>query len=131
MLLWRIASNLLPTRDLTSRFDPQAELACPFCGMEKETALHIFTKCHIARAVWYGSQWNIRIDCLHFDSTAQLIQSLLSPPISLNFVDDQKESFLLFGALALDCMWKWRNKIVHEKIVPSEEAICRNLFLLL
>lgn len=55
ILLWKIASNLLPTIDLTSSFGSQAELACPFCSMENETVLHIFTKCHIVKAVWYGN----------------------------------------------------------------------------
>ena len=52
-------------------------------------------------------------------SPIQLIKYLLDPPLSLQFDKAQKEDLLIFGALAIDRIWKWRNKVVHENLQPS------------
>ena len=39
----------------------------------------------------------------------------------------QKEQFLLFGALALDLIWKARNQVIHKNLKPSQEDLSRKL----
>ena len=60
------------------------------------------------------------MDNLQLSSTSQLIEMLLDPPNVTQFDKENKEKFLLFGALCLDCIWMWRNKVVHEGLLPSE-----------
>ena len=50
-----------------------------------------------------------------------LRETLLDQLDVLNFDEDQKEKFHLFGALVLDYIWKWRNKIVLDGLVLSED----------
>ena len=102
MHLWRIAFNLLPTRDKLSEFSPSSDTSYPLCNAKTESALHLFTHCHIARAIWFGSRWKIRIDSWHVQSPSHLIELLIDPPPSLQLDKEQRNEFLLFGALALD-----------------------------
>jgi hypothetical protein len=44
MLLWRIASDILPTRENLSKFNNEMDIVCPLCGYEKETTLHTSRK---------------------------------------------------------------------------------------
>ena len=102
MHLWRIAFNPLPTRDKLSEFSPSSDTSWALCNAGTESALHRFTHCHIARAIWFGSHWNIRIDSWHVQSPSHLIELLIDPPPSLQLDKEQRNEFLLFGALALD-----------------------------
>nr|POF00550.1 putative ribonuclease h protein [Quercus suber] len=127
MHLWRIAFNLLPTRDKLREFSPSSESSCPLCNDETESAMHLFTHCHIARACWFGSRWNIRIDSWNVQSLAHLIEFLVEPPPSLQLDKEQRNEFLLFGALVLDLIWMWRNKAINENSLPMEDQIIRSI----
>ncbi|KAL0010997.1 hypothetical protein SO802_006105 [Lithocarpus litseifolius] len=127
MHLWRIAFNLLPTKDQLREFSPSSDTCCPLCNVEAESALHFFTQCHIARAIWFGSQWNLRIDKWQIHSPAHLIDLFIDPPSSLLLDEEQKAEFLLYGALTLDMIWKWRNKVLYEKSTPVEGQVIRSL----
>ncbi|KAF3951838.1 hypothetical protein CMV_022555 [Castanea mollissima] len=127
MHLWRIAFNLLPTKVQLSEFSPSSDTSCPLCNVEVESALHLFTQCHIARAIWFGSQWNLRIDRWHVQSPAYLIELFCDPPPFLQLDKEQRDEFLLFGALTLDMIWKWRNKAIHESSFPVKGLVLRSL----
>ncbi|KAF3959544.1 hypothetical protein CMV_015649 [Castanea mollissima] len=127
MHLWRIAFNLLPTKDQLSEFSPSSDTSCPLYNVEAESALHLFTQCHIARATWFGNQWNLRIDRWHVQSLTQLIEFFIDPPSSLELDKEQRDEFLLFGALTLDMIWRWRNKVVNERSLPVEGQVIRSL----
>lgn len=101
MHMWQIASNLLPTKDQINRFAINSDLKCPLCNFEIETALHLFTQCHFARAIWYGNgrQWNFILDCLQLHSVSEFIEVILDPRLDLNLDELQKSQFLIFGAL--------------------------------
>ena len=109
MLLWRIASEILPTREQLGRFYMDLEESCPLCGIEKETMLHLFTKCSLSRALWFGSTWGARLDSWHFDSPLLLIDHIINPPLG-EFIDVfQKDIFTKVGARVIDLIWKIRN----------------------
>jgi hypothetical protein len=59
-LLWKIAWNILPSRDNISRFVVQvAEGAwvCLFCKGPLESLCHIFLECSLATFLWRNSPW--------------------------------------------------------------------------
>ena len=62
MMLWRVALDILPTKEKLSRFSIEPDLSCSLCGPSPESSLHIFVECHISRALWFGSPWAFRID---------------------------------------------------------------------
>ena len=55
MLLWRIATNVLPSKEVISRFNENIDSCCSLCGLATESSLHLFTVCAIAKAVWFQS----------------------------------------------------------------------------
>ena len=126
MHLWRIAFNLLPTKDKLSEFSSSSDTSCPLCNVETESALHLFTHCHIARAIWFDNHWNIRIDRWQVQSSSHLIELLIDPP-SLQLDKEQRNEFLLFGALTLDMIRVWRNKAINERSLPMEGQVNRSI----
>uniref|UniRef100_A0A2N9HCG5 protein-disulfide reductase n=1 Tax=Fagus sylvatica TaxID=28930 RepID=A0A2N9HCG5_FAGSY len=71
MFLWRISSNLLPTKDNLDRFIDAEDQLCPLCEIEQESIVHIFLHCPVAKALWFGSCWGIRSTSLPINSGAQ------------------------------------------------------------
>ncbi len=98
MHLWRIASNLLPTKASLARFDSNMDSSCSLCDHHLETSIHLFWECLLARVVWFGSEWCIRTDCILLQNLASLIEMLVDPPATLGFDVSIKEKFLLMGA---------------------------------
>ena len=125
MHLWRIAYNFLPTKDKLSEFSLSSDPSCPLCNVGTESALHLFTHCHTARAIWFGSCWNIRIDRWQVQSQSHLIELLIDPPPSLQLDKEQRNEFLLFGALTLVTIWMWRNKAINERFLLVEGQVNR------
>jgi hypothetical protein len=59
-LLWKIAWNLLPSRDNIGRFVIKTEIDAwvfPFCKGLQETLCHIFLDCDLAIILWRNSHW--------------------------------------------------------------------------
>ena len=62
MLLWRIGSNSLPTKEnLMSRLGFNDSI-CVLCGHAVVSRIHLFLKCPAARAIRCASIWGIRFD---------------------------------------------------------------------
>jgi len=109
MHLWRIAANVLPTKEVISMFNEDVDGSCPLCNSALKTSFHLFIVCPIAKSLWSRSHWGVRIDSLAFGSTSNFASFLLSPPFMVNQCLSQKEDFL-FGAIYCDMVWKQRNQ---------------------
>ncbi|KAK9988528.1 hypothetical protein SO802_028767 [Lithocarpus litseifolius] len=81
MHLWRIAANVLPTKDAISQF-ANVEVECPLCNLSDESSLHIFALCPIAKSLWFRSQWGVKTDLLGLSSIQDFINFLFSPPFA-------------------------------------------------
>uniref|UniRef100_A0A2N9IKL2 Reverse transcriptase zinc-binding domain-containing protein n=1 Tax=Fagus sylvatica TaxID=28930 RepID=A0A2N9IKL2_FAGSY len=104
MHLWRIASNLLPTKAALSRFANNMDVSCSLCDYICESDIHLFWTCPLARALWFESEWCIRTDVILVPDTFKLIEMLIKPPVELCILN--KDKFILMGELILDQVWK-------------------------
>lgn len=77
--LWRIATNCLLTRGKISRCLDLPNRFCPICFRELEIVVHLFTSCHLSRALWHGCKWRISIYEFNFQCNDQFIGFLLNP----------------------------------------------------
>ena len=59
MVLRRVASDILPTKEKLIRFFPSMDPNCPLCDASPESSLHLFVFCQAARSLWAGNE--------HFD----------------------------------------------------------------
>ena len=51
MLLWRIRSNMLPTKNNLAKRIGTSDPNCVFCGREPEIATQLFFHCQVARLI--------------------------------------------------------------------------------
>ncbi|XP_075640489.1 uncharacterized protein LOC142612257 [Castanea sativa] len=128
--LKRIAANLLPSKEIISRFNESMDLRCPLCNSAMETTLHIFTVCPFAKSLWFQSQWGLKMDVLNFDSPSEFVKFLLSPTFASNFSPSHREEFLLFGAILCDVIWKQRNRSIFENVDINLEGVAAKIFSL-
>ena len=130
MLLWRIAANLLPSKEIISRFNESMDLCCPLCSSVVETTLHLFTVCPFSKSLWYQSQWGLRMEVLNFESPSEFVNFLLTLNFTSNMLLSQREDFLLFGAILCDVVWKQRNCSIFENMDINWEGVAARIFSL-
>ena len=80
MLLWRIGSNSLPTKDNLRRRSVSSDPICVLCRQENETSQHIFFKCPVARAIWYSSCWGFKSEEHQIMNCEDIIDQQHPPP---------------------------------------------------
>ncbi|XP_050255022.1 uncharacterized protein LOC126700899 [Quercus robur] len=127
MLLWRIAANVLPSKEVIGKFNENIDRGCPLCSLTDESSLHLFTVCTIAKAIWFQSQWGLRMEAIVFKSTSNFICLLISPPFVDNLNPSLREDFLLFGAILCDVIWKLRNRSLFENVVLNFDGVASRI----
>ena len=75
MFIWRIGANLLLTKDRIAQRLGGLDSSCSLCGEKVETSTHLFFKCTIARAIWFGCNWGLCVDSLNLTSKRTLPSS--------------------------------------------------------
>ena len=81
----------------------------------------------MARALWFGSYWGVKIEELWFENQNQLVEFIINPPKSLLVDQEQRSCFTLYGVLLMDLIWKMRNKVVHEGQTVSVDDLRRGI----
>ena len=84
----------------------------------------------MARALWFGSYWGVKIEELWFENQNQLVEFIINPPKSLLVDQEQRSCFTLYGALLMDLIWKMTNKVVHEGQTVSIADLRRGIIRL-
>ena len=127
MNLWRIAANMLPSKEVINKFNEKIDRCCPLCSSTDESTLHLFTICTIAKSIWFQSQWGLRMEAIEFGSPSNFICFLISPPSVDNLNLGQKEEFLLFGAILCDVIWKQRNRSLFENVALNFDGVASRI----
>ena len=115
MMLWRIAHNILPTRSRLKELGLTQEGECPFCHKKEESCLHLFKDCELAKALWFGNRWNVRIDEWNVSSSFQLVQLIVNPPSNLVPIEIPIDQFQTMGVITWEQIWNLRNQIIFKK----------------
>ena len=113
MLLWRIASNTIPVKELLAQRMGIDNQLCDLCHEAPESSCHLFCLCPVARAIWFTSCWGMRVHNQNFANSADIVKLVLDPPIpSAQEVD--REHITTSLAFTLDEIWLLRNQLVFE-----------------
>ncbi|KAF4362925.1 hypothetical protein F8388_002355 [Cannabis sativa] len=101
LFLWRMCSDVLPTRDKLGRVD---ENWCLLCNCAAESSLHIFFECSLTRSVWFGAPIPLRIEGLQGGNVLARIQDMCC-----NLSEEEASRLLVYGYVIWDTIWKFRN----------------------
>ncbi|KAF4395849.1 hypothetical protein F8388_018123 [Cannabis sativa] len=105
MMLWRAIAGALPTAD---KYGGSNSCVCPFCGSDSESPLHIFVRCAMARAIWFGGPLPIKTELIPGNSIFDFCYSAMT-----NMDTSSRHYFLVWFASILETVWLWRNRLYH------------------
>ena len=117
MLLWRIGSNSLPTKDNLRRRSVSSDPICVLVRQENETSQHIFFKCPVARAIWYSSCWSFKSEEHQIMNCEDIIdQQHPPPPPHKKAYCPAEDQWLipLNMAIVIDEIWYLRNQVLNQ-----------------
>lgn len=89
--------------------------------------VHLLVKCNVATKIWKELPWAIRMDCIPFSSSADLVKAILNADVLLNLDHQSAKPFILNAALVLDSIWQARNLLVHQQVPVVVEDIFAGL----
>ena len=113
MLLWRIAANVLPTRDNLSKRMTIRETCCTICKQEKESPCHLFLNCPVAKVLWFTACWGFKANEYSIINPVDIVKLVIDPPKAVCQVCD-KWLISLNMALTLEEIWNLRNLALHH-----------------
>ncbi|KAB1199595.1 hypothetical protein CJ030_MR0G020163 [Morella rubra] len=116
--LWKCAQNALPMRGVVAHIvnsDSDQQCLCSLCGLEAESAEHLFLRCQVARVVWHGSFWPLLIERFVDSNIAEFILGLLYASRTFGIPKVDCRNFTLAAALVLDSLWYLCNDVIHNK----------------
>jgi hypothetical protein len=130
VFMWRLGSNTLPTKQLLFHKTGFGDPMCPLCGSNKESYQHLFLKCSVIRPIWFGLNWGLHPDSLPIDSSLDLLNLVINPPIcpgiDLNPKTLKAQTSIQI-ALTLENIWSVRNQRVHNNTKVNHLSIVKNL----
>ena len=116
LFLWKIAWNVLPTKERLGQLFPVSDSSCPLCKMASDSLHHLFFECFYARVVWRHSFWPMDSTALYFPSMVEWISSIISPVNTLGIPVIDEHKFQIFASVACDILWFYRNKALHDNV---------------
>lgn len=110
VFLWRLASNILPTKDVLNKRWSLLDDACCLCGDFEETTIHLFKECMVTRAVAYGGRWGLKIDQIYCNNLIDLV----SWSLSVRHTGWEKEVLPIVVVSFLYTIWRFMNERLFE-----------------
>lgn len=65
LLLWRLLSQILPSRERLAGIIPDIDTTCPLCELKVESYHHMLLECPFIMALWWNSRWHIRTNAFN------------------------------------------------------------------
>ena len=128
--IWKILHGSLPIFEILNTKGMRISNLCLMCNKEEESIDHLFLHCLFARAIWHGSNLEVRtLDLVHNSIDFWLTSSILH---NANRNND-RIFFLQSLCTILWAIWNHRNKVLHQgkspnpmKVMPTAQSLaCR------
>ncbi|KAF4398795.1 hypothetical protein G4B88_028158 [Cannabis sativa] len=127
IFLWRLGQNALPFGCKVASIFGSNVGPCMLCGLEEmDVVSHFVSGCNITRAVWFSSQWGVRVERCNLTNGRDVLAWLVDPS-SLTIDSSGCEDFLLYGALLYHKLWQVRNNIFHNKGILVLDEIKKSI----
>jgi ribonuclease HI len=117
LLIWRIATGILPTKINLALKLGYGDTRCPLCLEHDETLDHLFFQCPVSRAIWFGTTWSIHSSLLSCTSYQDIINVICKPSLPLVVPGDKvalRDQTSIQFALILECIWNLRNHVIFN-----------------
>ncbi len=86
--------------------------------MIDESDVHIFFKCPMAKAIWFGCQWSIKNESLNINSSDEIVKFILNRPIPNLLLGQEDEDIAtqcsIKLVLTLETILNLRNQVAHN-----------------
>lgn len=112
--IWKACHEILPTRENLHRRKIIDDPACPICGLEVETAFHIFWQCPSAMDVWCEGERKFQKSSFSGPEFVQVVEGMF------NLCD--MEEMRMFVGIARR-IWLRRNEVVHGGLFSSPKEL--------
>ena len=114
--IWKILHGNLPVFETLNKRGMRTTNLCLMCNEEEESIDHLFLYCPFARAIWHGSNIEVRTsDLIH-----NLVDFWLSSSILHNVNRDKDRMFFLQSLFTiLWAIWNHWNKVLHQGKSPN------------
>ncbi|KAB1214037.1 Anaphase-promoting complex subunit 7 [Morella rubra] len=129
LFLWKIASNIVPTKVRIvdqCGFILEDQVLCRLCHSAPETTHHLFLQCDFSQIIWRMSPWPMDILQLGDMSMEDWIK-LIFNPLLCGVPVDECHYFQLFASNALDLIWFNRNLAAHRKLCKDPLALAEQV----
>ncbi|KAL2900397.1 hypothetical protein RDABS01_025479 [Bienertia sinuspersici] len=118
---WKLAHNVLPTRDNLVKRGMDVNQECGFCG-EKETADHLFINCEVTKRVWSSSTLGLRSPSCPSLGTSSWFKNWF---VYLYKISDSHQQIWPSYVATLWAIWIHRNNITFRKEKANPKEIMR------
>uniref|UniRef100_A0A803NH51 Reverse transcriptase domain-containing protein n=1 Tax=Cannabis sativa TaxID=3483 RepID=A0A803NH51_CANSA len=125
MMWWRVLADCLLTRNKILKAFGISDPFCPFCSTAIEDSFHLLWECSVTRAVWFGSNWNIRTNLIHvtdWDQWIRWFKKKDNRPQAINF-----DTILEGAAIIMERLWNLRNSVVHMNTTIPLNIVVHNI----
>ena len=123
-LLWRIASNCLPTAVALRRRGLGESDLCRVCGEVPENPGHLFLRCVIARLFWCAAAFNEDWVCDEAATGNEVVKLFLDREEHRSRTREKKDEILTRIGVVVEAIWKWRNESIFNPQNSLTELHC-------
>lgn len=126
-LLWRLLSDILPTKTRLGQIFPNTDPTCPLCNSAEESAIHLTLQCPFAIALWTNSKWQLRLYTFSHMPLIDWFMFILDLENTLPVPRKDKLEIAYFAVLVVEHTWLHRNKVMRGNPVPDLQRRSRTI----
>lgn len=134
MLVWRLLSDIMPTRQRLGLLFQVRDISCILCDHDLESAHHLLLDCSsftvglpFMLAIWWMSKWQISLQVFSHISANEWIMLILDPTNQFPLDAKAKYEIIHFTIVAFEQMWLCRNKKLKGEDLPDLPNVCSSI----
>ncbi|XP_015895749.1 uncharacterized protein LOC107429552 [Ziziphus jujuba] len=125
MFLWRLAVDVLPSKNTLFERTGKGDPCHAMCVFTKETLSHLFIECLVAKAIAFCSKWGLKLNAVVTSNSQDLVRWCVNSSDQMVNMLGGKDFTTLLLATFLYVVWELRNDRVFESKSSISQATIR------